>query len=259
MTIQCAFSVDGDGPPLFMIHGIGNRRQSWDRIAELMKGEFQCIRYDLRGHSESPLPDGIFGLDELVEDLEDLRRRLGVERAHFVGISLGGMIGPAYARSYPERVESLTLVNTAAFRTDDDRAKVQAVITAIETRGLEPVLDTLVTRWFTDAFVRERPDVVAARKAQLLEMNLDVFLNVFRIYAGTEMGPWLNEITAPTLVMTGELDGGCSPRLNTQIAAALPNSEYVVLDGLKHGTVAEAPERVGGLLLKFLRARLSTS
>jgi pimeloyl-ACP methyl ester carboxylesterase len=77
-----------------------------------------------------------------------------------------------------------------------------------------------------------------------MDTNPDVFLNVFDIYAETEMGPWLHEITAPSQVLTGELDGGCNPRLNKQIAAALPHSELVILDGLKHAIFIEATDRV---------------
>src|SRR5438309_1666829 len=129
-AINCAYSIEGEGPPLFMIHGIGSRRQGWARIVEGLKSSFRCISYDLRGHGESPLPDGKFGLDELVADLEALRAKLGIEKAHVIGHSLGGMIGPAYARAYPDRVMTLGLLSTAAFRTADDSAKVKAVVAA---------------------------------------------------------------------------------------------------------------------------------
>ena len=86
---------------------------------------------DLRGHGASPLPDAEFGLDELVADLERVRERSGFERVHVAGHSLGGMIGPAYARTHPERVLSLGLLSTAAGRTEDDSAKVWAVVQAM--------------------------------------------------------------------------------------------------------------------------------
>ena len=94
------------------------------------------------------------------------------------------------------------------------------------------MLDTLADRWFTERFMAEAPERIAARKRQVVETDRDVFLNVFHIYAETEMSPWLHEVTAPSLVLTGELDGGCNPRLNKQIADALPNSELVILEGL---------------------------
>src|SRR5262249_4423805 len=84
-------------------------------------------------------------------------------------------------------------------------------------------------------------------------------LNVFRIYAETEMSPWLREIKVPCLVLTGELDGGCNPRLNRQIAEALVDAELVILDGLKHAILIEAPERVAAPVLRYLKAHRGSS
>lgn len=251
-AVECVNEIAGAGPPVIMVHGIGARRAGWSGLVEHLRADFQCVTYDLRGHGDSPVPPPPYTLDDLVTDLEALRRKLGIERAHVIGHSLGGMIGPAYARAYPDRVISLGLLSTAAFRTPDDRARVEAVIAAIERDGIDKVLPTFVGRWYTDDFAAARPDAVQARLRQVLETPLDVFLSVFRIYAGTEMGPWLPEVRQPALVLTGEQDGGCNPRLNRQIAAALPSSELVILDGLKHGLLIEAPERVAKAVRAFL-------
>ena len=250
-----AFSVAGDGPALFLIHGIGASRATFDGMVAGLQDQFTCISYDLRGHGQSPLPKGRFDLDDLVDDLEELRARLGIAKAHFAGHSLGGMIGPRYARRYPGRVLSLGLWSTAAFRTDDDSAKVRGVVTAMRDKGIGPVLDTLTARWFTDAFCAARPDVIAWRKKQVMDTDPDVFLNVFDIYAETEMAPWLHEVTVPAQVLTGALDGGCNPRLNALIHQALPGSELVILDGLKHAIFIEATERVLPEVRRFLLAR----
>lgn len=254
MAIDCAHSVEGQGPALFLVHGIGARRATWARVVDALKDRFTCVTYDLRGHGESPLPQGRFGLEELVDDLEELRAKLGFEAIHVAGHSLGGMIGPAYAHRHPGRVRSLGLLSTAAFRTEDDSAKVKAVVAAMRERGIPQVLDTLTARWFTDAFAVEHPEVIDWRKRQVVETDPDVFLNVFDIYAETEMAPWLHEVDVPALVLTGELDGGCNPRLNRLIAEALPQSELVILDGLKHAILIEAPERVIPPLRRFLLA-----
>jgi 3-oxoadipate enol-lactonase len=251
-AIDCAYTILGKGPALFFIHGIGARKTAWAKLTEHLKDDFTCIAYDLRGHGESPLPKGHFGLDDLVDDLEALRAKLGIERAHFVGHSLGGMIGPAYARHYPERVLSLGLYSTAAFRTEEDKAKIQGVLTAIRESGVEKVYSTLTARWFTDDFIATHPKIVEWRKQQVIDTNQHVFINVFEIYAQTEMSPWLHEIDAPSLVLTGALDGGSNPGLNQQIADALQNAELVVLEGLKHALLIEATDRVASPVKTFL-------
>jgi 3-oxoadipate enol-lactonase len=93
---------------------------------------------------------------------------------------------------------------------------------------------------------------VRRRQTMVAETDPEVFLNVFRIYADTEMGPWLHEIDIPTLVLTGEFDGGCSPRLNRAIADAMPRSRLVVLDGLRHDIVSETPMRIAPVVADFL-------
>ena len=253
-TIACAHTVEGEGPPLFLIHGIGAARDTWRFVTPHLTPHFTVISYDLRGHGTSPLPDGEFGLDALVDDLERLRDSLGIERAHFAGHSLGGMIGPAYARRHPDRVLSLCLLSTAAGRTEEDSAKVWAVVHAMEQKGIPQVLETLVERWYTDAFIAAHPEIIERRLKQVVDTDPDVFMNVFRIYAGTEMLPWLHEVSAPALVLTGENDGGCNPRLNRLITEALPNPELVVLPGYKHSILLEAGEAVAMEIIRFLGA-----
>lgn len=255
--VRSAFSMEGEGPPLFMIHGIGASRQSWDGLVRLLRDRFRCISYDLRGHGRSPMVPVPFGLDDLVDDLEALRAELGIERAHFIGHSLGGMIGPAYARRYPQHVISLGLLSTAAGRTAEDSAKVKGVVAAMEEKGIPPVLETLKDRWFTPEFGQKRPEVIANRLKQVIETDAQVFLNVFHIYAETEMAPWLREVKSPSLVLTGEFDGGCPPRLNEFIAGELEYSELVILAGLRHAILLEAPERVAGPVGTFLAKHVS--
>ena len=107
-------------------------------------------------------------------------------------------------------------------------------------------------RWFTDEFIDNSPDIIKRRLVQVTETNPNVFLNVFRIYAGTEMMPWLSQVSAPSLVLTGEFDGGCNPRLNAGIANALPNGELVVLPNLKHAILLEAGDEVAAHLARFI-------
>ena len=250
--VECAYTIEGEGPPLMLIHGIGAARNTWRFAMPKLCEHFTVITYDLRGHGASPLPSGEFSLDDLVADLESVRQRAGIERAHFAGHSLGGMIGPAYARKYPDKVLSISLLSTAAFRSEEDSAKVWGVVKAMEERGISQVLETLSDRWFTDEFIEHNSDIVKARMQQVIGTDRDVFLNVFRIYAGTEMAPWLHEITQPCLVLTGENDGGCNPHLNKQIAKALPNSKLTIMPNYKHSLLLEAGREVASHIANFV-------
>jgi pimeloyl-ACP methyl ester carboxylesterase len=252
--VACAYTIEGKGPPVFLVHGIGARRATWSQLVKRLRDHFTCISYDLRGHGESPGAGKSFGLAELVADVEALRVKLEIPKISILGHSLGGMIGPAYAKQFPAHTEKLGLLSTAAFRTSDDSAKVLGVVKSMEDTSVPAQLYMLVNRWFTDGFQVANPDAIALRKKQVLETDPAVFLNVFHIYAETEMSPWLHEVTAPSLVLTGELDGGCNPRLNQQIAAALPNSKLVILNSMKHQILMEAPDAVADHVIPFLQS-----
>lgn len=254
MALDCHFSRHGSGPPLFLIHGIGADESAWRFMLPALQKRFTVIIYDLRGHGKSPMPTGEFGLDDLVDDLERVRESCGIEKAHFAGHSLGGMIGPAYALKYPERVLSLGLLSTAAGRSEEDSQKVWAVVNAMEEKGIPQVLETLTNRWFTDEFIALNQDIVQGRLQQVINTDPTVFLNVFRIYAGTEMMPWLHQVQARSLVLTGENDGGCNPRLNGLIHEALQNSELIVLPKYKHSILLEAPDSVVENLIRFIES-----
>ena len=250
--IDCSYSIEGEGPPLFLIHGIGASRIGWKSTLPILTKHFTVISYDLRGHGASPIPQNKFGLEELVEDLEHLRIKTGFEKAHFAGHSLGGMIGPAYALKYPDHVLSISLLSTAAFRSKEDVKKVNSVVRDMKEKGIPEVLQTLTNRWFTDKFIKENPNVVKDRLKQVINTNSEVFLNVFHIYAETEMSPWLHKIQKPCLVLTGEHDGGCSPRLNELIHNALPQSELVILPEYKHSILLEDGVSVAQNIVRFI-------
>jgi len=251
-AVDVAYTVTGSGPPLYMVHGIGSRKSTWDAMTAELSRHFTCVAYDLRGHGESPIPDPPYSLEDLVEDLEALRLRLGHEQIHIIGHSLGGMIGPAYALAHPDHTLTVTLLSTAAGRTDDDSTRVKAVVTRMEDEGVGPVLPALVARWYTDEFAAANPAAIEDRIAQVVGTPEPVFLAVFHVYAETEMAPWLGDVTHPCLVLTGEFDPGCPPRLNEFIDSELPDSELVVLDGLRHSILVEAPARVNAPVKDFL-------
>ena len=196
--------------------------------------------------------DKNFTLDELVLDLERIREKTKFEKAHFAGHSLGGMIAPAYALKFPEHTISVGLLSTVAGRSEEDSKKVWNVIHEMEKNGIEQTLQTLTNRWFTDEFIKNNPDLVERRLKQVVDTDPEVFLNVFKIYAKTEMIPWLKNISKPCLLLTGEHDGGCSPKHNKIMANEIKDSKLVILPKYKHSFLIEAPDEVAESLIEFI-------
>lgn len=252
VAIDAAHEVTGTGPAVYMVHGIGSRKEMWAPIVAGLQDSFTCVVADLRGHGASPIPAVPYSLDQLVADVEALRARLGHDQIHIIGHSLGGMVGPAYARAHPDRTLSVGLLSTAAGRTEDDSARVKGVVARMREEGIEQVLSTLVGRWYTDAFADANPHIIEHRIEQVVTTPPEVFLSVFDVYAETEMAPWLPDVDVPCLVLTGENDPGCNPRLNTFIDSQLPHSQLVILPEVRHSIIVECPDQVLAHLAPFL-------
>ena len=251
-SIDCNFSQFGEGPGLFLIHGIGAARDAWRFIIPKLSKYFTVITYDLRGHGKSLLTKKNFNFEDLIEDLESIRKKTNIEKAHFVGHSLGGMIAPAYAKKFPDNTISVGLLSTVAGRSLEEKNKIFDIIKNMEIKGIPKTLPTLKSRWFTDNFIKENPSIVERRIKQVINTNPEVFLNVFRIYAETEMLPWLSLIDKPCLVMTGENDLGCSPNHNKKISSELINSKLIILPDTKHSILLEKPNETANNILEFL-------
>ena len=251
-AVDCHYSITGNGPALFLTHGIGATEDAWRFMLPRLSKYFTVVTYDLRGHGKSSVTHKNFTLDELVLDLERIREKTNFKKAHFAGHSLGGMIAPAYALKFPEHTISVSLLSTVAGRSEEDSKKVWNVIYEMEKNGIEKTLKTLTNRWFTDEFIKNNPDLVDKRLKQVVNTDSEVFLNVFRIYAKTEMFPWLKNISKPCLLLTGENDTGCSPKHNQIMANEIKNSKLVILPKYKHSFLIEAPNEVAKNLIEFI-------
>ena len=251
-VVDCNYSVIGSGPAIFLTHGVGGAEDAWRFIVPKLKDRFTVVTYDLRGHGKSSVTHKDFDLDDLVSDLEKVREKTNIDKAHFVGHSLGGMIAPAYAKKFPERVLSVGLLSTVAGRSDEDKEKVWNIISDLKKKGVEKTLKNLTDRWFTDNFIKENPDLVSRRLKQVIETDKDVFINVFKIYAETEMISWLKDIKKPCLFMTGENDGGCTPSHNKKMSNEVKDSKLVIIPEVKHSFLIEAPEQISNNLIEFI-------
>ena len=250
--IDCNYSVTGSGPAIFLTHGVGGAEDAWRFITPKLKSMFTVVTYDLRGHGKSPVDNKDFNLDDLVLDLERVREKTNIQKAHFMGHSLGGMIAPAYAKKFPERVLSVGLLSTVAGRSDEDKQKVWNVILDLKDKGVEQTLKNLTNRWFTDNFIEKNPDLVSRRLKQVIDTDKDVFINVFKIYAETEMISWLKDIKKPCLFMTGENDGGCTPFHNKKMSNEIKDSKLVIIPDVKHSFLIEAPDQIANNLIEFI-------
>lgn len=245
-------TVRGSGDPVVLVHGNGSTHETWTAVADAMSRRFRCVTYDLRGHGGPPL--GEPRLDEFVSDLEKLRARLQLERIRLVGHSLGAFIAASYCRTHPARVQALALLAAPAGRTPTDLGVGRALIDRLRKEGVAKVMATLVESWYRPEFLAKNPDALAERLRQIATISDDVFIRTYALYAKTEIGPLLDAITIPVLVMTGEHARGCGAGVAKLMAARLANAELVVFPGLRNGILTEIPETVAEELIRFFAA-----
>src|SRR5712692_7165620 len=112
--IDINYAIEGEGPVVTMSHSLGCHLGMWDEQVEALKGRYRVLRFDTRGHGQTSAPAGAYSLDQMAEDLRGLLGGLGVSETHFVGLSMGGMIGQTFALEYPAMVQSLVLCDTTS-------------------------------------------------------------------------------------------------------------------------------------------------
>jgi pimeloyl-ACP methyl ester carboxylesterase len=249
------YVVDGNGPPLLLIHGVGARLDNWDGAAAVLARNFKVVRYDLRGHGQSSKVPGPYSLDLFADDAVALLDHLGVAQAHIAGHSLGGMIAVTLGVRHPQRVERLAVLSAAAGRTDEERRKVMERIALIAAGIPGDHFRNSLARWFTDEFRAANPDLMEQYAARNKENDPACYAAAYTVLATGEIGPDLPRVAAPTLVVTGEHDLGSNPRMSRFIHEGIAGSTLRILPRLRHSILIEAPRTVAGLIEPFFQGK----
>ena len=250
------YAQDGTGPGLVLIHGVGSQHGDWDGVAGALTAHFSLLRYDLRGHGASAAPPGPYEIEDFTHDLVGLMDEVGLVKPHVAGFSLGGLIAQSLALTHPDRVDKLALLGTVAGRTPEERARVEGRLEFIAASHPADYFDQSVSRWFTEKFQTDHPEIVAARKAVVTAMDGAAYAAAYHALATTDFADRLSKIAHQTLVATGEDDLGSNPRMARFMADTIPHSRLEILDGLRHSILLEAPDRVASLLLEFFAGTL---
>lgn len=250
--LKLQYLVQGSGPVVTLVHGIGADHASWDGVAAHLERDFTVIRPDLRGHGASDRMTRC-SLDDFVSDLNALLDAADVHSTHLVGFSLGGLIAQKYAIEKSERLNRLVLISSVADRTDEERARVLKRADQIDREGIAAVVSAAEDRWFTPAFKAANPHRVADRLEQLVKNDHRSYAAAYRVFAEADRGMDFEKISVPTLVMTGENDLGSSPRMSNLLHEKIAGSQLHILPDLRHSVLLEAPDLIADLILGFLK------
>ena len=247
--VSTHYHLDGEGPHITLIHGVGGALDSWDCVVSELARDFQLLRYDLRGHGESGRPPGPYALDDFVEDFCGLLGALRTPRTNVVGFSLGGLIAQAIAVRHPEVVAKLAIVSAVAGRTAEERRQVVERANRLTGGGAAEHAEEAFERWFTPEYRAAHPEIMRERAQRATAVDPEGYAAAYRVFAESDLADELHGITAPTLVMTGEHDPGSNTRMARLMHDRIAGSRRVILPRLRHAVLTEAP----GLVAKHLR------
>jgi (E)-2-((N-methylformamido)methylene)succinate hydrolase len=247
------YVIEGAGPPILLIHGVGAQLGNWDGVAAVLARMFKVVRYDLRGHGKSSKVAGPYSLDLFAGDAVALLEHLDIARAHVAGHSLGGMIAITLVARHPERVDRLAVLSAAAGRTEEERRKVIERIALIAEGIPGDHFKNSLSRWFTDEFRAANPELMEEYAARNKENDPACYAAAYAVLATGEVAPELPRVRAPTLIVTGEHDLGSNPRMAAFMHAGITHSELRILPRLRHSILIEAPLLVAGQLERFFQ------
>ena len=242
-----------DAPVLVLSNSLGTAMEMWDAQAPALRERFRLLRYDTRGHGGSPAPPGPYEIGDLGRDVNHLLDRLGIERASFCGLSVGGMTGMWLAAEAPEKVERLVLLCTSAL-LGPKSVWDERIATATE-QGMATLVDGVIERWFTPAFRAENPEVVGKMARTLRETDPGGYAGCCSAIRDMDLRDRLPSVEASTLVVSGAEDPATPPEHGGLIADAIPGSRFEVVPDAAHIANVEQPEKVTQLILTHLEAR----
>ncbi|SDY53256.1 3-oxoadipate enol-lactonase [Micromonospora pattaloongensis] len=255
MSVSLHHVVEGpaDAPVLLLGNSLGSTLAMWEPQLPRLAEQFRVVRFDTRGHGRSPVPTGPYALADLGGDVLALLDRLGVARAHFCGLSLGGMVGMWLAAHAPERVDRLVLCCTSARLGPPEGWAERA--RAVRAQGTVAVADAVLQRWFTPGFTSRKPDRVAALRAMVAQTPAEGYAGCCEAIADMDLEPVLPRIAAPTLVIAGADDPATPPAHAETIAAGIPDARVTVLTDAAHLANVEQSDRVTDLIITHLTGK----
>lgn len=245
------YSLEGpaDGPVLLFSNSLATSLEMWDSQVTAFASRYRILRYDTRGHGLSDASPPPYSLDRLADDALALLDALGIERATFVGISLGGMTGQVLAARHPDRLAALVLCDTA-MRTNSQVWSDR--IAAVEAEGLEPQVEAAIARWFTAPFRAAQPALMQSVRALIRQTSKEGYLGCAAAIRDMRLETLAPTIRVPTLVLVGDEDSSTPVAESQALQSAIAGAELVVLDQAAHLPNIEQAEVFNRTLGRFL-------
>jgi 3-oxoadipate enol-lactonase len=244
--IHYRFDGPDDAPVLVLSNSLGTDMEMWAPQMPAFSQRFRVLRYDTRGHGRSSIPPGPYNVAQLGQDVVALLDALEIPRAHFCGLSMGGMTGMWLGVHAGDRLERLALCNTAA--KIGTEAQWNARIAQIEEQGMAAIAEGVIERWFTARFRAASAESVAPLRQTLLETSPAGYVSCCAAVRDMDQRAAIGAITTPTLVISGTQDGATPASDGYAVAQAIRGACYLELDAGHLSNVEQAEQFTAGML-----------
>lgn len=239
-------------PRVALIHSLALDRSVWDGVVTRLKDEVEMLTFDCRGHGRSPRTPGPYSTELFARDLAELLDHVSWDRTAVVGCSMGGNVAQAFAGTYPQRVSALGLIDTTAWYGADAAVKFRERADIVRTKGLRSMINFQLTRWFSDPFRANHPEVLERTTDIFVANDVDCYAASCEMLGAADMRAQLGSFTMPTAVIVGEEDYATPVAMARQLHEAIPHSTLCIIAGARHLTPIEFPERITAELRSLL-------
>jgi len=256
-VIATNYRVSGGGERwVTFVTGIANDLTLWDVQAAALEGDFQVLCYDLRGHGGSEAPAGEYTIEMLANDLRDLLDSLSVRNTYLVGLGLGGAIAQAFAVEHPDRLLGLMPCCCRARMVPEFAAMWHKLRETVQQKGLEPIVEPTVQRWFSEDFKAANPEVLEKVRAMIRGTTREGYLGVTAAFLGLNVEDKLSRIGIPTLYVSGAEDKlGGPPDLMKSLSEKVKGARHVSVPNAAHIANIQNPAGFNAVLEGFVRGR----
>ncbi len=243
--------VEGDAtqPALLVSNPLGTNLHLWDRQMPALLEHFRVVRADSRGHGASVADEGPYSIEGLGRDTLAILDAIGIEKAHWLGLSKGGMVGLWVLVHAPGRIGCAVLANTAARVPGPDLWNSR--IRSARATGMDAIAEAVAERWFTKDFRKSHADEVESVLSMVRTTPLQGYLATCAALRDMDLREAICGIEAPVLVITGRHDRSTPPEMGAAIAHAIKGAKLVTLEA-SHISNVEDPENFTRAVVDFL-------
>lgn len=245
------FKIEGthNSPVLVLSNSLGTDMGLWDEVVPHLLPYFRVLRYDTRGHGKNKNADPFASIEELGRDVLVMLDHLQLDKVHFCGISMGGLIGQWLGIHHSDRFNKIVISNTASKIGQEDKWNDR--IALVESEGMTALWNATCKVWFTDDFIDQHPDEVVKQKRLFTENYIPGYVNACKAIRDADFSNDLDKIPNPTLIIAGDRDPSTTVDESWYLAKHISNATLQVLAS-KHLPCIENPSEFSAALIDFL-------